>query len=244
MVILALDTTGAAGSIAVLRDAQVLVEQSQPAGIPHGKRLPGAIVEALEAAGVALADIDLYAVASGPGAFTGLRIGIATIQGFAFAHGRPVVGVSALDALADAVCRDDDQTRYVGAWMDAARREVFSALYERDPQQPAPRAFDPPAVGAPEEALARCRDLVRGEAVMFVGDGALRYAAQIRNVMGGAAAIVEPTPPIAGALGRLGRARAAAGDAGPPHALRPLYVRRPDAEIARERRVGEIADRG
>ena len=244
MLILALDTTGAAGSLAVLRDEQVLVERTQPAGVPHSRRLPGEILAALEAAGVTFADIELYAVASGPGAFTGLRIGIATIQGLAFAHGRPVAAVPALDALADAARSAAGDRRYVGAWMDAARGEVFTALYELTDRDHPPSPIDPPSVAPPEAALARWRPLVGEERILFVGEGALRYAASIREATGDRADFADPTPPLAAAIGRLGSRQARAGGAGPPHAVRPLYVRRPDAELARERRVEELADRG
>ena len=243
MVILALDTTAPAGSIAVLRGAEVLVEREQPAGVPHGRRLPGEILSALDAAGVRLPDVELYAVASGPGAFTGLRIGIATIQGLAFAHGRPVAPVSALEALVHTV-RPGANTPYVAAWMDAARREVFSALYEAASGPQALRLIDPPSVDAPGATLARWRGIAGGEPIVFVGDGALRYAAQIETAMRDTAAIVAPAPPLAAVIGRLGLAGAAAGEAGPPHAVRPLYVRRPDAELARERRAEELPDRG
>jgi len=244
MVILALDTTAPSGSVAVLRGDELLVVRALPAGVPHGRRLPGDILEALRAAGLGLAAIELYAVASGPGAFTGLRVGIATMQGFAFAHRRPVAAVPALEALVETATRSGADATYAAAWMDAARGEVFTALYEAGGGTTAPVSIDPPAVGAPGATLARWRPILRARPVIFIGDGALRYAALIRETMGAAAAFVEPTPPIAPAVGRLGLARAAAGDAGPPHAVRPLYVRRPDAELARDRRAGEIADRG
>jgi tRNA A37 threonylcarbamoyladenosine modification protein TsaB len=68
--------------------------------------------------------------------------------------------------------------------------------------------------------------------IVFIGDGAVKYRAQIPG------RVIEPTPLVAGAVAQIAHTRAAAGDAPPPHAIRPLYVRRPDAELARERSSG------
>src|SRR5262249_60630925 len=76
-----------------------------------------------------LADLALTAVASGPGSFTGLRIGIATVQGLAFVHGRSVFSVSALEALAHAASATLAPGTVIAAWMDAHRRDVFAAAY-------------------------------------------------------------------------------------------------------------------
>ncbi len=111
MRVLALDTTTRAGSVALVDDERVVDERSGDAPRPHAERLPGEIIALLAAHGVAVADVDLFAVASGPGSFTGLRIGIATIQGLAFVRQRPVVAVSALEALAQLGSRDSSRRR-------------------------------------------------------------------------------------------------------------------------------------
>src|ERR687898_2446203 len=133
--ILALDTSTHAGSVALRRDGALLDEHVGSADVPHARRLPGEILDLLGVCHVPLADVSLYAVASGPGAFTGLRIGIATIQGLAFAHGRPVVGISALEAIAHAVRADAEAAgvQLIAAWMDAARGEVFTSLFDMGP---------------------------------------------------------------------------------------------------------------
>jgi tRNA threonylcarbamoyl adenosine modification protein YeaZ len=131
MIVLALDTTTRAGRVAVAKDGRVLDLLAGDPNRPHAERLPADLVRSLERAGAALGDVDVFAVAIGPGSFTGLRIGIAAIQGCAFASGRPVVGVSALEALALAVSAAGSlgTDRRLGVWMDAQREEVFSALY-------------------------------------------------------------------------------------------------------------------
>src|SRR4051812_37025982 len=130
MRVLALDTTTRAGSVAVAEDGRVLVERTGDAARTHAERLPAEVTDALTAAHLTLADIDLFAVASGPGSFTGLRIGIATVQGFAFVTRKRVAPVSALRALAEAAAAGCQPGTRIAAWMDAHRGEVFSALYE------------------------------------------------------------------------------------------------------------------
>jgi tRNA threonylcarbamoyl adenosine modification protein YeaZ len=131
LLVLALDTTTRPGSLALERDDQVLAVASGDPGRTHAERLPGDITSLLSGARVDLKQIDVFAVAAGPGSFTGLRIGIATIQGLAFALDRPVVAVSTLDALARIAAESTSQSpALVAAWMDAQRSEVFAALYQ------------------------------------------------------------------------------------------------------------------
>lgn len=225
MIILALDTTTRAGSAALLRDGRVLAEQTGNAGVTHGERLPGDLLSLLAGASVGIEEVELFAVAAGPGSFTGLRVGIATIQGLAMARARPVVGVSVLEALARA---GGGAGAPVAAWMDAQRGEVFAELYAADG-----RTVLAPAVSAPPAALLDGRG--RGEAPVFIGDGAVRYREEIVARLGPSARILHP-PPLAGLIGQI--AAAAPERAVRPHALVPLYIRRPDAELARARRAG------
>src|SRR5262245_4087755 len=102
MLVLALDTTTRQGSIALVRDGVVVDEFCGDGAVTHGERLPGDLARVVESNGLQIGDIDLFAVAAGPGSFTGLRIGIAAMQGLALANDRPLAGVSALDAVYDA----------------------------------------------------------------------------------------------------------------------------------------------
>jgi tRNA threonylcarbamoyladenosine biosynthesis protein TsaB len=226
MLILALDTTTRAGSIAVLRGPAVLYEAAGDPSRTYGERLPTDVQRALEAAGVPLGDVELYAVAAGPGSFTGLRIGIATVQAIAVATGRRVVPVSALDAAAQSAA---GTTGPVGAWMDAQRGEVFGALYG-----PTGRDLVIPPVSATPAALLRgwqSSDNLAG--ARFVGDGAVRYQEVITSTLGPTATVL-PGAPLAGAIGRI--AAGAPHLAVVPHAIVPIYVRQSDAELARARR--------
>jgi len=238
MRVLALDTTTRAGSVALLEDDRVIDERGGDASRTHAERLPGDLIALLAAHGRALADVELFAVAAGPGSFTGLRIGIATAQGAAFVHQRPVVGVSALEALAYVGASKARRGDLVGAWMDARRGDVFSALYRVDGDEGLAvdrfTEIDAPQVGNPEATLVRWR-AQRGRApIVFIGDGAVRYADAIAaDGTDAAAHVVQPTPLLAAAIGLIALARARSGAA---TGIQPLYVRRPDAEIERDRK--------
>src|SRR5829696_10078390 len=107
MLLLALDTTTAAGSIALWRDG-LIEEQRGDSARSHAQRLPGDLVALLAAHGLALRDVERYAVAAGPGSFTGLRIGIATVQGLALVNDRLVHAIGTLDLLAHDAARAAD----------------------------------------------------------------------------------------------------------------------------------------
>ncbi len=238
MLILALDTTTRAGSLALVRDGRLLEVAEGDPGLTHAARLPGGILDALARHHLTLGDLDLYGVAVGPGSFTGLRIGIATIQGLAFAHARRVVGVSALDALAEAAgpaVADVDGTPVLRAsWMDAQRGEVYGRLYR--PEGAAWLAATDPIVASPSVVLEAWADVLDRGAAEFVGDGAVVYRERLLELLGARARPAAEVPPLAPAIALMAARDAAAGLAVSPGAIRPLYVRRPDAELARERK--------
>lgn len=238
MLVAAIDTTARAGSYALVRDGQVLAVASGDPSRPHAERLPAALVDLLASQRLGLPDVDVFAVAAGPGSFTGLRIGIATIQGLALALNKPAVGISTLDALGHAVLpRLDDARPRLATWVDAQRGEVFASLYIRHPDPSGARLdlADGPLVAAPGEVLARWRDRHLAPDVA-AGDGTATYSAVLEREAPGIT-IVEPVPPLAPDIARLAAARVADGGTWHPHAIAPVYVRRPDAEIARDRRA-------
>ena len=227
MIILALDTTSAAGSAAIVRDGAVILEREGDPSRTHGERLPLELMAILRDAGVTLAEVDRFAVVTGPGSFTGLRVGIATIQGLALARRKLVTPVSAFEALIFRL--KAEATDMIAVWIDAHRREVFGALYAADG-----RTIEPPTALPPDATLdAWMRTLETGARVRFAGDGARRYADVIRARLGDRAVLPGTVPPRAGAAGRIAAAEPARGVV--PHAIVPLYVRRSDAELARDR---------
>jgi tRNA threonylcarbamoyladenosine biosynthesis protein TsaB len=228
MLLLALDTTTRTGSSAIARDGVVIGEEASDATRDHAAQLPAAVAALVEHAGVALDRIDAFAVATGPGSFTGLRIGIACMQGLAVATGKPLVGVSAFDALA-ALGRSADRQnpsnqQLIATWVDAWRGEVFAALYDHEGTTAGP------IVDRPDRLL----DSLVGRPTLFIGDGAQMYRALITERLGNTARFAEPLmPALAGAIAQLATREVMAGHAPPPDAITPLYVRRSDAEISR-----------
>jgi tRNA threonylcarbamoyladenosine biosynthesis protein TsaB len=154
-------------------------------------------------------------------------VGIATAQGLAMARARRVVPVSALEALARAAINPHAP---IAAWMDAHRGEVFSEVYAPDGRDVLVQAQS----SQPSALLDAWGDTPGGTPV-FIGDGAVRYRAEIEGRFKDAR--VLPPPPLAGLIGQI-----AAGSierAVLPHAVVPIYIRRPDAELARSRRGAE-----
>jgi tRNA threonylcarbamoyladenosine biosynthesis protein TsaB len=239
MYVLALDTTTRDGSVALVDDHHVIDERRGDAARSHAERLPGELVALAAAHGLSVGEIDLFAVASGPGSFTGLRIGIATIQGLAVSTGRRIVAVSALEALAQSVAGTPET--FVATWMDARRQDVFTALYRiADAGRFSPERLveiEEPLVGKPATTLGRWGSGMRDASVTFVGDGAIQYADTISRCARTGWEVLPDVPLLAGTIGRMAAARAERGDTIRPAAVHPLYVRRPDAEIERERKT-------
>lgn len=195
----------------------------------HGERLPVEIADVLDRAGIARRQIDLLAVATGPGAFTGLRIGLAAMQGLAMTLRKPVIGVSALDALAEQVGESDADV--IVPWMDAQRGDVFATLIDRRSRA----TIETPAAANPRALIDAWQSHLTGRGAIFIGDAAVRDASIIHAVGKGRWETRTPTA-LAPQIAILGHRRATKGEAGPPHALEPIYVRRPDAEIERDNR--------
>jgi tRNA threonylcarbamoyladenosine biosynthesis protein TsaB len=231
MRVLALDSTTRAGSVALVEHDVVIDERAGDSSRTHAARLPAELAQL----GAAWATIDVFAVASGPGSFTGLRIGIATMQGLALVTNRRVAGISALEALAQIASRHVDAGSLIASWIDAQRGEVFSALYRATsaplftPERLLP--LEGPSVAGPDFTLRSWAQYDLSSAV-FAGDGALRYATTIHA--GSHGAQIAPPALLAGAIGRMAAAGAARGLAVSAAAIHPLYVRRPDVEIHRE----------
>ena len=231
MRLVALDTTARAGSVALAIDSSVIEARTGDASRTHGERLPGDILDLLSAHGLRAADIDVYAVAAGPGSFTGLRVGIASIQGLALANSRRVVAVSALEALAHVAARDrSSSTSLTGALIDAQRGEIFGALYRGKAEAAAP------LVALPQPAIAEWTPLLAGAGMLAIGDGAARYRDVLEAALGERVRFSEPlVPQLAPAIAEMAHELASAGATIAPHAIVPIYIRRPDAEMGRRK---------
>jgi tRNA threonylcarbamoyladenosine biosynthesis protein TsaB len=186
----------------------------------------------LRSAGCRLDDVGALAVAVGPGSFTGLRIGIATMKSLAFATGRPLVGVPTLDALAWTL---PYAAPLVCPVLDAKKNEVYAALYRTREGRLCPCL---PARAQAPAALAAELAAATGEPVVFVGDAAALHAPVFRAALGDRAHVGPPglRLPSAVTVAELGWAALERGEAVDPDVLVPLYVRRSEAELGRERR--------
>lgn len=226
--VLGFDTATPSFSVAVADAATVQGETTLgpgAAGRPrHATDLLPAVERAVAEAGGWTA-VSLIAVGVGPGSFTGLRIGVATARALALSRGLPVAGVSSLAALAAGV---DAGEADVLAAIDARRGEVFAAIYDA-----AGAIVWEPLVSEPGTLVARLAE--RDSAVVGAGDGSLRF----RDLFEAAGVAV----PAAGDPVHELRARhvcrlALEAEEGPPEAIEPVYLRRPDAELWRERDRG------
>lgn len=173
MLTLAVDTSSATESVALLADREILAERTVRVLTNHAASLIPSIDSILSACGLKISDIDLYALTVGPGSFTGLRIAASAIKGLAFSSGKPMVGVSTLEALA---CNAAPTPYPVCPLMDARRKEVYAALYRiRDNGYPERLLAD--RVVAPEKFIANTP-----ERTLFLGEGARKYSQVIADL--------------------------------------------------------------
>lgn len=218
MIVLAVDTTTAHESVAVVKGDVLLAEVRLGATDTHSTRLMPAIEFLLASAQLAPAQLDGFAVTAGPGSFTGLRVGLSTVQGLALAAGRPCWPACTLDVLA---ARMAGAGAHLVPLMDAFRGEVYSARYDAQGAREGE-----PVVSAPEPWL---RALPPGCA--FYGDAVAAQRALIESVCA-APRFPERSLFLASTLGRLGQRALAAGQGVPASALRPLYLREPTVRRA------------
>ncbi|MEW5901063.1 MAG: tRNA (adenosine(37)-N6)-threonylcarbamoyltransferase complex dimerization subunit type 1 TsaB, partial [Acidobacteriota bacterium] len=128
MLILALDTTTSSGSVALLDGTRLVAEINAESATTHSARLLRSVDYLLKSNGLNIRTIGGFAVAAGPGSFTGIRIGLSTVKAFAFASGVPVAPVSSLSALA--LKLRETQGRLFCPLLNAKKGEVFAALFE------------------------------------------------------------------------------------------------------------------
>ena len=152
--ILAIETATRAGSVAVARGETLLSCREGDASISHSTNLIEMIDAVLNEAGAPLSDVDVFAVAVGPGSFTGLRIGLATVKAFAEVNQRPIAGISTLAAVAHASALEGD----VVSLLPAGRGEVFAQMFSVAAGKV--EAKDEPAHLSPPETI-RLSDRVR-----------------------------------------------------------------------------------
>ena len=232
MTILALETTAKAASCAVLREGAPLATAWQCTGLTHSRTLMPMVADMLKNSELTLDDIDAVAVAAGPGSFTGLRIGIATVKGLAWAADKPCIGVSTLEAMAWPLAH---LTGTVVCAMDARRQQIYNAVFAA--QGGELRRLCPDRAISLEEAAEELREA--DGPVTVVGDG-WKLCVDFLTERGIPCAAVAAHLRLQSAVGvamaaeRLGpEALVSAQD------LAPVYLRLSQAERERLARLGQ-----
>ena len=226
MRILAVDTTTGSGSAALVEDGRVRAEIGVDSFRTHSARLPASIDVLLKSLRWTLAELDGFAVTPGPGSFTGIRIGLSTIQAFAFASGKPIAPVSSLRAMAWKL--RDDGVPLICPLHDAKKGEIYAALYSFE--KTSLKALVPEGAYAPERFL---KLLPKGRKILYIGGGFSLLSSAMDGGQKDKAVLSPRTPFIAPEVGLLGAGIIAAGKGIAPDKLEPLYLRRSQAEEGR-----------
>jgi tRNA threonylcarbamoyladenosine biosynthesis protein TsaB len=230
MLVVGVDTATDRAVVGATADGEVVREVSidpDADGRPrHSAVLLAEIERAVEAAG-GWPRIDRIAVGIGPGSFTGLRIGIATVRALAQARDLPLAPVGSLAALARGISEAGAGDGLALPVFDARRSEAFSALFDDGDE------LWPPFVAPPEELVERVRDL--DQPPLAAGDGALRFAAELEAA---GATVAPPESSIHRVAARHVCALGEVAAEAPTDQIQPLYLRPPDAKRWRERDRG------
>lgn len=221
--LLTIQTATPAGSVALTDGSRLLGELFLDVRRPHGEWLLDAIDRLLAAAGMTVADLDGFGVTVGPGSFTGLRVGLATVKGLALATGKPLAGVSTLQTLA---MQAPHAALPVCALLDARKQEVYAGIFTW--QDGLPRLTGPERVIPPERLLGELTG-----PILFVGDGASVYRTLIARQLGAQAHFLPAAydPPRAAHAALLAADVFAAGEARPAAQVNPVYIRPSEAEL-------------
>ena len=229
MNILALDTSTSQASVAITSAGIVAAEATFTCNRSLSARLVPEIEHLLSLAGLTIKDVDLFAASTGPGSFTGVRCGVATVQGLALATGKPCVGFSSLAMLS---MNFSLVTHPVCALLDARKSEVYAGLYDCSNGTPTPLISD---CVMPIEQFLELISAFDSRPVVCVGEGALRYQETIVSRMGQRALFA----PFSLHTGRAAHGALLAleayhnGTTLSPAALLPDYIRASEAELAR-----------
>ena len=227
MLILALDSTAVVGSVALCLDDKPLAHFTLKNGNTHSETLLPMVKALFDVTGKTIDDVDLLACSAGPGSFTGVRIGVATVKGLCFGKNKCVLGVSALEAMA---MTQLPQTGLIVPVMDARRGEVYTAVFRAEGEALTRLMPDSamPATALEEWLQANAA----GENFLAVGDGVPVLERTFKALP------VKPAPTAIAEQHAVGVAKAAlaaykGGARGTDTTLTPIYLRLPQAERER-----------
>ena len=233
MLICSVDSSATPASVCLLEDDRIIAEYYLNTGLTHSQTLMAMLESVLKISGKSAGDIDLYAVNSGPGSFTGVRIGVSAVKGMAYALDKPCVEVSTLESMAYNLLGSHT---IVCACMDARRRQVYHGLF-RVVGDTIERLCDDTAI-AVDDLLS---GLPKDEEIILIGDGAELVAQSTDDPL-----IILAPPNL-----RYQRASSVAlaavekynrGEVVSPAALMPRYLRLSQAERERNAKINKEQD--
>jgi len=229
MRLLAIDTSTKVAGVALMEDGRLVCETNLVSGRTHSERLMELVDGCMRLAGWKTGELDIVAAVAGPGSFTGIRIGVAAAKGIAEALGKPVVSVNTLEALAASFAGFGG---VVAPMLDARREQVYCAVYGGSLEEIMP----PCAMGLYE--LLAFPAVTAAPSVLFAGDGAIAFHGAILNTLGSRAIFAPPHLMLqrAGAAAWLAHKKAISGMTMDAAELLPIYLRKPQAEQARDAR--------
>lgn len=225
MIVLGMETSTRRSSVAIMRGPELLAHMAHDAPRGHGAFLAPAIQRCLADAGLVVAELDGVAVGTGPGLYTGLRVGMATAAAFASARGLPLIGIGGLETMAAG--SDVPGDHVLVTTLDARRGQAFWSVHATDvggrsDARSVRRCTEEPVVGTLELLEACIERLERDASVRVIGE----------------VATDTPTWPDAAVLVRLAQPRLLAGERVEPSLLEPVYLRDVDVRIGWRERGG------
>jgi tRNA threonylcarbamoyladenosine biosynthesis protein TsaB len=226
VLILAIDTSSKQCSVALLRDSVAVATIGGVTEEPYASRVFGDADGILRQAGVKFAEIDLFAVATGPGSFTGLRVGLTAVKGWSEVFGRPIAAVSALEAVA---AQADRPGRLLAPIMDARGGQIFGGLFRSESGRLC--AVGEEVVLSFAEYSIWFAEQAGAEEPVFVTTAPELVRTGLAASPFAGATIQEVSSELAPVIGRLGLERSRRGDLVDSLGLEANYVRRSDAEV-------------
>ncbi len=240
MITLGLDTSTNTASVALIEDGRLILEYvhrgsakgKEPTVLSpranHAKTLLPLVENLLNNSSRSWEQISAIAVSIGPGSFTGLRIGLSTVQGLAYGWNVPVIGVPTLLAVATRVT---GWNGLICPLLDARKKEVYTALFRTKGGKGLERLTED-MVSSPERILQHIQSL-GGEACLMIGDGTQVYEGLIKEVLGDDTLVTpgESYPSIAFSVACIAEGRVRKGELDAPGSLVPLYLRPAEAEL-------------
>ncbi len=227
MLILSLDSTANTASVALAQDERFLAGVTLNVGNKHSTTLLPAVKFVLEQAGKTVSDVELFALAAGPGSFTGVRIGAGTVKGLAFGRNVPCIGISSLDMMAEAFAFADG---IVCPMINARRDRYFTAFFDAGQGKVTRLTDDDTVEGAAVEEYLSKKD----RQVYLTGDGVENYlkAHTVPNPVYVPEMLMHPNAYYAGLVAKriYDSANSTGREAFTAEDLRPIYLRQPQAE--------------